>query len=109
KGEDDVAAFAQDGYLEIYVTDPVPEDIVIRLETENGTYTAAGEASAPGNPYYEAYGAGSLFSFRNKNAEKICYFLPEDVECMIPMTLTVWGAGSDPSALTLIANGTPHN
>ena len=101
------AAFDQYGYLEVFVTEGMSGDVTIQLAADTGTYLATAETVAEGSAFYEAYGAGRIFRFKDKNGAPIGWLLPGGKDAFVPMTLTVWGTSADPAAVTLIATGTP--
>ncbi|MBR4768591.1 MAG: hypothetical protein IK088_06405 [Lachnospiraceae bacterium] len=107
--EEDVSDVDQDAYLTVFVTEAIAEEnaVTIQLETEGGSYIAAGTEVPEGSSMYKAYGKGRVYRFLGRGGDPIGFRLPKDTEAALPMKLTVWGTTDVPSGVTLIAEGMP--
>lgn len=106
--ENSTATFDQNGALQVFVSDGASSDsITITLDAYNTVYTATGEDVIEGSPFYDSYGPGILYTFRDKNNDQITWSLPGGEPVMIPVTVTVSGSPEYPAAVTVILSAKP--
>ena len=103
------AAFDQDFFIEVFVSEGIPNAgaLTVQVETATGAYLARGSAVEEDSALYLSYGPGWIYRFTNASNETVTWRLPGARSTFIPMKVTVWGTFGYPGAFSVIATGLP--